>query len=199
VDNFSGDVTECLSRIRAGDSGAKGRLLELVTAQLRRIAERVMRSERSDHTLQPTALVNELYLQLLTRDRLDVRDRAHFFALAVQGMRRILVDHARSRRSKKRGGEQVRVDIEDIPLATSENIQRIVELDEALTRLEKLDARQCRVVELRFFAGLEETEVARLLGISNRTVKRDWAMAKAWLYGELQPFKNREERPPPDQ
>jgi RNA polymerase sigma-70 factor (ECF subfamily) len=195
VDDFSGDVTECLSRIRAGDSSAKARLLELVTAQLRRIAERIMRSERSDHTLQPTALVNELYLQLLTRDRLDVRDRGHFFVLAVQGMRRILVDHARSRRSKKRGGERHRVDIEMVPLVTNENIQMIVELDEALTRLEKLDARQCRVVELRFFAGLDETEVAQLLGISDRTVKRDWAMAKAWLYGELQPFRNNTEGP----
>jgi RNA polymerase sigma-70 factor (ECF subfamily) len=149
-----------------------------------------MRSERSDHTLQPTALVNELYLQLMTRERLDVRDRGHFFALAVQGMRRILVDHARSRRSKKRGGEQHRVEIEGLPLVTNENVQMIVELDEALTRLEKLDARQCRVVELRFFAGLEETEVARLLGVSDRTVKRDWALAKAWLFGELRPVRS---------
>jgi RNA polymerase sigma-70 factor, ECF subfamily len=189
VTDFSGDVTECLSRIRGGDASARDRLLLLVTAQLRRIAERIMRSERSDHTLQPTALVNELYVQLLTRDRLDVRDRGHFFALAAQGMRRILVDHARSRRSQKRGGQQYRVDIETIAVVTNENIQVMVELDEALTRLEKLDARQCRVVELRFFAGLEETEVAQLLGISGRTVKRDWAMAKAWLYGELQPPK----------
>lgn len=195
MDDFSEDVTRYLSRIRAGDNEAKARLLQLVLAKLRRIAAHLMRGERPDHTLQPTALVNELYLQLLARDRMDVKDRSHFFALAVQAMRRILVDHARARRSQKRGGRQPRVDIDGIPLVTNENLQQMVELDEALTRLEKLDPRQCRVVELRFFAGLDEAEVARLLGVSDRTVKRDWAMAKAWLYGELQPGRRRQSAP----
>jgi len=154
----------------------------------------MMRSERADHTLQPTALVNELYLELLTRDQMDIKDRGHFFALAVQAMRRILVDHARAKRAHKRGGQQQRLDIECVPLVNVENVQLMVELDEALNRLEKLDPRQCRVVELRFFAGLDEAEVAHLLGVSDRTVKRDWAMAKAWLYGELRSGKARPNR-----
>jgi RNA polymerase sigma-70 factor, ECF subfamily len=185
MNDFSGDVTLYLSQIRAGDAEAKKRLMLAVQAELRRMAERMMRAERRNHTLQPTALVNELYLQLLTRDRMDIRDRGHFFALAAQAMRRILVDHARAKGSMKRGGQQQRVDIEVVALVTDENIQQIVELDQALERLERLDARQCRVVELRFFAGLEEEEIARLLQVSARTVKRDWAMAKSWLYGEL--------------
>jgi RNA polymerase sigma-70 factor (ECF subfamily) len=193
MDDFSGEVTRYLSRIRAGDADAKTRLLQLVLAELRRMAERMMRSERMNHTLQPTALVNELYLHLLTGNHMEVRDRGHFFALAAQAMRRILVDHARARRSQKRGGQQQRVDIEGVAIITGKNIQQMVELDQALERLEKLDARQCRVVELRFFAGLDEEEIARMLGVSDRTVKRDWAMAKAWLYGELQPMKQRDE------
>jgi len=194
VSEFSGDVSRYLSRIRAGDSAAKTELLEVVLARLRQIAAQMMRSERADHTLQPTALVNELYLELLTRDQMDIKDRGHFFALAVQAMRRILVDHARAKRAHKRGGQQQRLDIECVPLVNVENVQLMVELDEALNRLEKLDPRQCRVVELRFFAGLDEAEVAHLLGVSDRTVKRDWAMAKAWLYGELRSGKARPNR-----
>ena len=139
-----------------------------------------------NHTLQPTALVNELYVHLLAGNQTDVRDRGHFFALAAQAMRRVLVDHARGKQSQKRGGQEQRVDIEGVVLVTYGNIQQMVELDQALDRLEKLDARQCRVVELRFFAGMDEGQIARTLGISGRTVKRDWAMARAWLYGELQ-------------
>ena len=194
MSEFSGDVSRYLSRIRAGDSAAKTELLEVVLARLRQIAAQMMRSERADHTLQPTALVNELYLELLTRDQMDIKDRGHFFALAVQAMRRILVDHARAKRAHKRGGQQQRLDIECVPLVNVENVQLMVELDEALNRLEKLDPRQCRVVELRFFAGLDEAEVAHLLGVSDRTVKRDWAMAKAWLYGELRSGKARPNR-----
>jgi len=193
MDNFSGDMKRYLSQMRAGDADAKTRLLQLVLVELRRMAERMMRSERMYHTLQPTALVNELYLHLLTGDKMDIRDRGHFFALAAQAMRRILVDHARARGSKKRGGRRQRVDIEEVLLITRENIERMVELDQALERLEKLDPRQCRVVELRFFAGLDEKEIARQLNVSDRTVKRDWAMAKAWLYGELRSKKPQDE------
>lgn len=187
MDDVPGDVTRFLARIRMGDPEAKTQLLQLVMAELRRLAERMMRSERKDHTLQPTALVNELYLHMLTSNQADVKDRGHFFALAAQAMRRILVDHARARRSQKRGGQQQRVDIEGIPFITGQNIEQMVELDQALDRLEKVDPRPARVVELRFFAGLDEEEVSRLLGVSVRTVRRDWAVAKAWLYGELRP------------
>ena len=198
MNDFSGDVTGCLSQIRAGDADARSRLLQLVLTQLRRMAERMMRAERFNHTLQPTALVNELYLDLLTRDRMDIRDRAHFFALAAQAMRRILVDYARARYRQKRGGEQQRVELESVVLDTRRDIQQMLELDQALDRLEKRDPRQCQIVELRFFAGLAEAEIAELLGISSRTVKRDWAMAKAWLYGELRknPWQDDEEEPP---
>jgi RNA polymerase sigma-70 factor, ECF subfamily len=196
MDNFSGDVTRYLSQIRNGNVEARALLLQGVLVELRRIAARMMRSERADHTLQPTALVNELYLQLLTRDQMDVRDRGHFFAMAAQAMRRILVDHARARRTQKRGGEQRRVDIEDVNLAVRIDLEQMLELDQALERLEKMDPRQARVVELRFFAGLEEPEIARQLGVSDRTIKRDWAMAKAWLYGELQSNKPQGDQTP---
>jgi RNA polymerase sigma-70 factor (ECF subfamily) len=191
MDEFSGDVTRYLSRMRAGDPDAKTQLLQLVLAELRLMAARMMRSERTDHTLQPTALVNELYLQMFAGNQMDVRDRRHFFAVAAQAMRRILVDHARAKRSEKRGGKQQRVDLDGVPLITHEDIQRMVELDQALERLEKLDARQCRIVELRYLAGLDEQEIALLLGISERTVKRDWMAARAWLHSELR-FKKRQ-------
>jgi RNA polymerase sigma factor (TIGR02999 family) len=193
MDHLSGDITLYLSQIRKGDTDAKSRLLQLVLGELRGMADRMLRSEKNNHTLQPTALVNELYLHLLAGEPMDVRDRGHFFALAAQAMRRILVDHARARRSQKRGGQQQQVDIDAVALVTHENVQRMVELDQALDRLEKLDPRQCRVVELRYFAGLDEAEIAQFLGVSDRTVKRDWAMAKAWLYGELQSGKIRED------
>jgi RNA polymerase sigma factor (TIGR02999 family) len=186
-DDLSGDVTRCLSEIRAGSPEAKSQLLRLVMAELRRMAERMMRAERLNHTLQPTALVNELYLHLLTGNRMDVQDRSHFFALAAIAMRRILVDHARAKRSQKRGGQQLRVELEGLALAAPGNFSQMLDLDLALDRLAGIDARQCRIVELRYFAGLDEDEIALQLGVSNRTVKRDWAMAKAWLYGELQP------------
>lgn len=186
-DDLSGDVTRYLSEIRAGSREAKSQLLRMVMAELRRMAERMMRAERLNHTLQPTALVNELYLHLLTGNRMDVQDRSHFFALAAMAMRRILVDHARAKRSQKRGGQQLRVEIEGLALAAPGNFSQMLDLDQALDRLAKIDARQCRIVELRYFAGLDEDEIALQLGVSNRTVKRDWAMAKAWLYGELRP------------
>jgi RNA polymerase sigma factor (TIGR02999 family) len=184
-------VTRCLSEIRAGSAEAKSQLLRLVMAELRRMAERMMRAERMNHTLQPTALVNELYLHLLTGNRMEVQDRSHFFALAAMAMRRILVDHARAKRSQKRGGQQLHVEFEGLAVAAPGNFSQMLDLDQALDRLAEIDARQCRVVELRYFAGLDEDEIALQLGVSNRTVKRDWAMAKAWLYGELNPSPTR--------
>jgi RNA polymerase sigma factor (TIGR02999 family) len=180
-----GEVTQLLAAIRAGDEAAQGRLLELVLAELKRIARRLMSGERAGHTLQPTALVNELYVQLLAERLATINDRSHLFAAAAQAMRRILVDHARAVRSQKRGGERQRVELEFAPLFSEENLDEMLEMDRALARLEKLDSRQCRIVELRFFVGLSEEEIAETLGISVRTVKRDWRVAKAWLHAEL--------------
>jgi RNA polymerase sigma factor (TIGR02999 family) len=182
---MQGDVTKLLEAIRAGDATAEGRLLELVLVELKRIARRLMSAERAGHTLQPTALVNELWVQLLAERLASIQDRGHLFAVAAQAMRRILVDYARAVKSQKRGGERQRVDLEFAPVFSEENIEEIVEMDLALERLEKLDARQCRIVEMRFFVGLSEEEIAELMGISVRTVKRDWRVAKAWLHAEL--------------
>ncbi len=182
---LAGEVSQCLAAIREGDRASEERLLQLVFTELRRIAANIMRSERVDHTLQPTALVNEVYLRLLSGSLPTIRDRSHFFRLAAQAMRRILVDHARAGQSQKRGGEFQRIELDLLPVVTRPDFPQVLELDEALQRLERVDARQCRIVELRFFAGLDEEEIAELLSISSRTVKRDWRMAKAWLYGEL--------------
>ena len=160
-----------------------------VQAELRQMAKRIMSNERPGHTLQPTALVNELYLRLQSANPISIQDQNHFYALAAQAMRRILVDYARSYRTRKRGGELLRVDFEATPLFGGKDFHQMVELDLALSRLEQLDARQCKVVELRYFAGLDEEGIARMLGVSSRTVKRDWQMAKAWLYAELKPGK----------
>lgn len=185
LEQAGGEVTQLLAAIRAGDEAAQGRLLELVLAELKRIARRLMSGERAGHTLQPTALVNELYVQLLAERLATINDRSHLFAAAAQAMRRILVDHARAVKSQKRGGEQQKVGLEFAPLFSEENLDEMLEMDRALARLEKLDSRQCRIVELRFFVGLSEEEIAETLGVSVRTVKRDWRVAKAWLHAEL--------------
>lgn len=149
------------------------------------MAQRYMRSERLDHTLQPTALVNEAYLRLLGDHAPELENRQHFFAVSAQVMRRILVDHARAYRSQKRPGNWVRVDLED-PLAfTACASEEMLSLDAALTRLAEIDPRQSRIVELRFFVGLTDAEIAELLSLSTRTVRREWQMARAWLYAEL--------------
>lgn len=180
-----GDITLLLSQIRAGNRDAESKLMPLVYAELRRLARRYMRSERADHTLQPTALVHEAYLGLLGQREKNWQDRNHFFAMAAKQMRRILVDHARAHRSEKRGGDQGRVQLEDALIYSPEKSAQIVALDEALKRLAKQDPRQAEAVELRFFGGLSEEEVAAIQGVSTRTVMRDWAVAKAWLYSEI--------------
>jgi RNA polymerase sigma-70 factor (ECF subfamily) len=185
VSESSGDVTQLLRQLRIGNRDAESQLLSLVYQQLHRIAERLMRSERGDHTLQPTALVNEAYIRLLSGINADWQDRAHFFAVSAKVMRRILIDYARANRSVKRGGDLNRIDLDEPHLSVVKNAEELIAVDEALNRLSTWDARQSKVVELRFFVGLSEEEIAEALQISVRTVKRDWRIARSWLYGEL--------------
>lgn len=180
----AGEITGLLFRLRAGDKDAESRLAPLIYGRLHKMADRYMRCERPDHTLQATALLNEAYLQLVGQEK-DWHNRTHFFAVAAQLMRRILIDHARSRHTQKRGGSSERIHLDNLPPLINERAAQLVALDDALLRLENWDPRLSRVVELRFFGGLTEEEAAEALGISSRTVKRDWSMAKAWLYTEI--------------
>jgi|RhiMetdeSRZDD1v2_1073273.scaffolds.fasta_scaffold1462178_1 RNA polymerase sigma-70 factor, ECF subfamily len=184
----SEQITAWLTNWREGDLNASERLFGAVYPQLRRIAARFLHNERGDHTLEPNALVNELYLRLLGAAPIDFKDRAHFFAIAAQTMRRILIDYARARVADKRGGEQQRLSLSAVegwnPVNRNEDI---LELDQVLSKLEKADPRAARVVELRFFGGLQEDEIAEVLNISIITVKRDWKVARAWLIARLQP------------
>ena len=185
--SVSQQITVWLANWRGGDPRAQERLFAAVYPQLRRIASRFLHNERNGHTLEPNALVNELYLRLMGSEPLAYQDRAHFYAIAAQTMRRILIDHARARIAGKRGGEQERVSLTAVegwnPVAQS---QDVITLDQALSKLEKADARAARVVELRFFGGLREEEIAEVLGVSIITVKRDWKVARAWLVARLQ-------------
>jgi RNA polymerase sigma-70 factor (ECF subfamily) len=186
-----GDITQLLNAWQAGDKSALARLMPVVYAELRRIAVRAMRREAVGHTLQPTALVNEAYLRLTQQERTNWRNRTHFFAIAAQLMRRILVDHVRRRQRQRRGGEHVIITLDGMPdLVAPEpsgGAVDVLALDEALGKLEALAPRQCRIVELRFFSGLTVEATAEALGISAITVKREWAMAKTFLYRELRP------------
>jgi RNA polymerase sigma factor (TIGR02999 family) len=181
------DITDLLQRWKQGDADALERLAPLVYAELRRIAGRALAHERRDHTLQSTALVHEAFLKLVDQRRVNWQSRAHFFGLAAQLMRRILVDHARRVATSKRGGEAATISLEvagDVP-AVSGHAADVFLLDAALRKLEAFDPGQGRVVELRFFGGLTIEETADLLGVSTMTIKRDWAVARAWLYREL--------------
>jgi len=166
------------------DPTARDRLVPIVYQELRRLAHHYMRGEREGHTLQTTALVNEVYLRLAGIDGLRWRDRAHFFAMAATLMRRVLVDHARQRGREKRGAGVSVVSLDETAIAATPAVD-VVALDGALERLAAVDPQQSRVVELRFFAGLSVEETAEVLGISAATVKRDWATAKLWLYNEI--------------
>jgi RNA polymerase sigma factor (TIGR02999 family) len=179
------ELTELLRRAGVGDRHALDRALPLVYEELRRLAHGHLRREAEGHTLSTTALVHEAYLRLVDQSRARWHDRGHFLALAATAMRRVLVDHARRHRSGKRGGGLRRVPVDILELAADERAELLVALDEALSRLAVLDARQARVVEYRFFGGLTEQETAELLGVGVRTVKRDWAKARSWLYQEL--------------
>jgi len=180
----SGEVTRLLAAAREGDSACQERVVELIYPELRRIARRHMGTERAGHTLQPTALVNEAWLRLSRQDK-DWQNRIHFFAVAAQVMRQILVDYARQHRAGRRNNGQPHLNLEDVPLISEIKSEKLLALDEALSRLQQWDARQSRVVELRFFGGLTEEEISQVLGVSARTVKRDWSIARAWLYAEI--------------
>jgi len=155
---------------------------------LRRLAGGYMRHERSDHTLQPTALVHEAFLRLVEQSSVDWKGRAHFFRVAAQMMRRILIDHARGTLREKRGTGEKPVPLEEALVFAPEQSTELIKLDEALERLSKIDPRQGRIVELRFFGGLTVEETAEAMGISPKTVKRDWSVAKAWLHGDLKSY-----------
>jgi RNA polymerase sigma-70 factor (ECF subfamily) len=186
VDHPGGeDVTILLAELTKGNKDAASKLIPMVYDELRRLADGYMRRERRDHTLQATALVHEAYLKLVEQRSVDWQSRAHFFGIASQVMRRILVDHARGHLREKRGGEVQVIPIDEAVGFAPEQSLEVVKLDEALDRLTKLDPRQARIVELRFFGGLTVEQTAELLGISPKTVKRDWSIAKAWLYSEV--------------
>ncbi|HUO07036.1 MAG TPA: sigma-70 family RNA polymerase sigma factor [Phycisphaerae bacterium] len=179
------DVTVVLEQMRNGDKNAADKLLPLVYDEFRALARHYLAQERANHTLQPTALVHEAYMKLVDQTRVDWQGRSHFFAVAAQAMRRILVDHARSRQRDKRGGGRARVILDEAVALSPQKDEDVLALDEALERLAALDPRQAKVVELRFFGGLSVEEVAEALGVSKRTVEGDWTFARAWLSREL--------------
>jgi RNA polymerase sigma factor (TIGR02999 family) len=181
----SAEVTALLTQLVDGDPQAASRLVPLVYGELRQIAARFMRRERVDHTLQTTALVHEAYLKLVEQTPASWQNRAHFFAIAAQVMRHILIDHARGHAREKRGGGQPVIQFDEGLVFSPEQSSELLEVDAALQRLTELDPRQGKIVELRFFGGLTVDETAAVLRISPKTVKRDWSVAKAWLHGEL--------------
>ena len=179
------DITQLLRDWGRGEASALDRLMPVVYNELRRIARNFMRRQNPGHTLQTTALVNEAFLNLVDSSRVNWQSRTHFFAIAAQLMRRVLVDAARRKNSKKRGGEYLRVTLDNGADIAPESNADLVALDEALKRLEKLDPRHSRIVELRYFGGLTEEQIAATLNISTRTVRRDWTLARTWLFREI--------------
>ena len=180
------DVTRLLIQLTDGNRTVLDDLLPLVYGELRSLAANYLRRERSAHTLQPTALVHEAYLRLVDQNQVRWQNRAHFFGVAAQMMRRILVDHARGHNAEKRGGEVAKLSLDGNVDVTDERATDLIALDDALTTLAALDEQKSRIVELRFFGGLSVEETAEVLGVSAPTVKRQWRMAKAWLYGQVQ-------------
>lgn len=183
----SGNVTRLLHAVGNGDEEAFDELMPLVYDELRQLAKYHLRREHSAQAPQTTELVHELYLKLVDQAQIDWNGRAHFFTLAARAMRQILVDHARKRNAKKRGGDWDRTTLSDKPLATDPNWAELLALDDALDRLDAVDTRMRTVVECRFFGGMTEKEIAEVLDVSARTVQRDWVKARAWLYKELYP------------
>jgi RNA polymerase sigma factor (TIGR02999 family) len=183
--NSSHEITALLAELKKGNKQAEEQLIPLVYKELHRLSRHYMRGEKQGHTLQPSALVNEVYMRLAGEHGVDWKNRAHFFGTAANIMRRILVDHARARDAGKRGGEAEKISLENAFVYTDAQSWQVVAVHEALTRLEEWDQRQCRIVEMRFFAGLNVEETAEALGLSPTTVKREFQMAKAWLYGVL--------------
>ena len=186
MDQDRGQTTRLLKAMHAGDRAAAGQLLPLVYAELHRVANAYMRRERPDHTLQPTALINEAYLRLVEED-VDWNSRAHFVGFAAHVMRRVLVDYARAHNAEQRGGKLEKIELQDHFIISPERLEQVSLLDEALDRLEKNNPRQARVVEMRYFGGLSIEQIGVTLGIAPRSVKRDWSLARIWLYEELKP------------
>ena len=189
------EVTQLLADWGNGDRSALDRLFPLVHSELRRIAQRQMNQERAGHTLQATALVNEAYLKLVGQQGFEWQNRAHFFAVCAQVMRHILVDHARAHARDKRGGGAIQVSLNDVAVTPDEQSSYFVALDEALRLLESLDPQKGKIVELRYFGGLNIDETAEVLNISPRTVRREWQRSKAWLYRMISEGTENETRP----
>jgi RNA polymerase sigma-70 factor, ECF subfamily len=186
MDETRGQTTRLLKAMHAGDDAAAAKLLPLVYAELHRVANAYMRRERPDHTLQPTALINEAYLRLIQED-VDWNSREHFVGFAAHVMRRVLVDYARAHNAEQRGGKVEHVELQDQLAISPQRLEQVSQLDEALDKLEKENPRQARVVELRYFGGLSIEQIGATLGIAPRSVKRDWALARIWLFEELKP------------
>lgn len=178
-------VTLFLNNISAGDHVAVDKLLPLVYEDLQKIARNKLRGEKSNHTLNTTALVHEAYLKLVDQKNTNWKNRAHFFAICAQAMRRILINHAKNRKAQKRGGSEIVATFDEENFLRETKTDELLQLDEALTRLSKLNERQSKVVELRFFAGLTQDEIAEVLGVSKPTVRLDWRFARAWLSREM--------------
>jgi RNA polymerase sigma-70 factor (ECF subfamily) len=179
------DVTSLLKRLANGEQDAAAQLVPLVYKELHRVAARCLRHERPDHTLQPTALVHEAYLKLASQRSANWQSRTQFFAVAAQLMRRILVDYARAQLCAKRGGKAAKLGLDEVLLVSRDRSEEVLAIHESLTRLAEVDPRQGRIVELRYFGGLTMEEVAEVLGVSSKTIKREWCIAKAWLHGDL--------------
>jgi|ERR1035438_2792828 RNA polymerase sigma factor (TIGR02999 family) len=189
------DITRLLVEAQGGNKDAQSNLASLVYDELHRLAARCMRGERPDHTLQTTILVHEAFIKLVDEGDRSWQNRSHFFAVSAQVMRRLLIDHARSRRAEKRGGMRVKVEWDETVVVSEQHCEEWIAVDEALNRLSERDPRLSRIVELRFFAGLTEEEIGEVLGISARTVKREWRVAKAWLRAEFSSVKSDDNGP----
>ncbi len=186
MDQPSHDVTRLLHDWSDGDKKAAEQLMPLIYDELRRLARAYLQRERPDHTLQPTALVNEAYLKLVDQRRVNWQNRHHFYGIAAQMMRRVLVDHAREHAAEKRGGKHQKLSLDELRLQTEERAADLVALDEALRKLAEIFPRKASVVELRFFGGFSVEETAGVLNVSDKTVMREWESAKLWLYRELE-------------
>jgi RNA polymerase sigma factor (TIGR02999 family) len=185
MDSSPREVTQLLVEWRNGDAAALNQLMPLVYDELHQIADRYMRGERPDHVLQATALVHEAYLRLVELENIEWQDRAHFFAVAARMMRRVLVDYARHRQSKKREVGETTLSLDEVATVSQEQEPALLALDDALSSLEALDPRKCQIVEFKFFGGLTNQESAEVLGVSHATVEREWRWARAWLFREM--------------
>jgi RNA polymerase sigma factor (TIGR02999 family) len=183
--NDSGQITQLLQEYQSGNKNALDDVFPMVYDELRKLAASRLRSERPEHTLQATALVHEAYLRLIEQDKQTWQNRAHFFGLAAEMMRRILVNHAVKRNADKRFGNQTRLELDEMIEFTQGKDVNLILLDEAMTKLAEFDPKQSKIVELKFFGGLTNEEIAEVLGVSDSTIKREWRIAKAWLHDEL--------------